>query len=748
MKKITSIICLVFAFIMVLSLPISASSPYQTYTYSISGTALRSPDAYSPTKTINSEYMGLLDVDMLKKAYAKTQPDLSVSEIESKAKAISDFSDIQVDEDKNIYIADAKNNRIIVLDSYYKLKFIIDDFINENGVPDGFKNPKGVFVTNDDTDGNETSTGRIFVCDTDNSRIVTFDRKTGEFLSVIDKPESQLFGTNSAYLPIALAVDKYNRMYVVSNSTTDGIIVMTDEGDFTGFIGAQKVVISLWQRIWKKFQTDEQREMTEETIPTIFNNIALSGEFIYATISSAKYTSQIQSDIASKDKSGDYAPVKLLNAAGDEIMRRNGFYPPVGEIDYGKTKVSDKISGISTIVDVAVGPEDTWSIIDRMRSKVFTYDYEGNLLFAFGDQGDQLGNITLESLNAIVYQGTNMLLVDNSSKAFTVYQRTEYGNIIIDAIRNQNERRYDKAIEDWTEILKRNSNFDAAYIGIGNALYRNGQYEEAIERFKSAYDVINYSTAYKEIRKEWISKYIILIPIFVIAVCIGCSKFLKYAKKVNKKTAITKGKKTYGQELIYVFHLIFHPFDGFWDLKHEKRGSVRAAATILAMTIVAFYYQAIGSGYVLNPEGFYSSFFGVVLSVGLPIALWIIANWCLTTLFEGEGSLKDIFIASCYSLMPVVLIYIPVTIASNFIVESEMKMLSLLTTFAFIWVGILIFFGMMVTHDYSMGKNILTTLGTILGMVCIMFVAILFTTLLGKLVSFVTNIITELQFRM
>jgi hypothetical protein len=60
----------------------------------------------------------------------------------------------------------------------------------------------------------------------------------------------------------------------------------------------------------------------------------------------------------------------------------------------------------------------------------------------------------------------------------------------------------------------------------------------------------------------------------------------------------------------------------------------------------------------------------------------------------------------------------------------------------------LIFFGMMVTHDYPMGKNILTTAGTILGMIVIMFVALLFSTLLGKLVSFVTNIITELQFRM
>ena len=242
MKKITSIICLVFAFVMVLALPVSASAPYQTYTYSIGGLALSSPDAYSPAKEIDSDYMGLLNTDILAELY----PDLSSTELKEKAKEISDFSDIQVDEDNNVYIADAKNNRIIVLDSYYKLKFILDDFVNDNGIPDNFNNPKGVFVTNDDNSGSETSTGRIFVCDTDNARIVTFDRKTGEFLAVIPQPQSQLFESNAIYKPVAVAVDKYDRMYVVSSTTTEGIIVMTDEGDFTGFIGAQKVVISLW----------------------------------------------------------------------------------------------------------------------------------------------------------------------------------------------------------------------------------------------------------------------------------------------------------------------------------------------------------------------------------------------------------------------------------------------------------------------------------------------------------------------
>ncbi len=438
----------------------------------------------------------------------------------------------------------------------------------------------------------------------------------------------------------------------------------------------------------------------------------------------------------------------MLNAAGDEIMRRNGFYPPSGEVDVAKTQVSDTIFGASTLTDVAVGPEKTWSIIDSKRSKVFTYDFDGNLLFAFGDIGTMLGNISKDGLAAVVYQGDNMLLLDKQESRFTVYERTEYGDILINALHNQNERNYDAAIDDWREILKRNSNFDAAYIGIGNALYRDHKLTEALEYYEAAYDTENYSVAYKDLRKEWLASWIWLIPIVAIAICIGCSKFLKFANKVNKKVATSGEKKTFGQELLYVFHVIFHPFDGFWDLKHEKRGSLRAAIAILGMTIVAFYYQAIGEGYLLNPQGLYTSFFGVVASIGAPLALWVIGNWCLTTLFDGEGSLKDIFIATCYSLMPMVIIMVPTTIMSNFLISAELDILSVINVFAFIWTGILIFFGMMVTHDYTIGKNFITVLGTIVAMICIMFIALLFTTLLGKLVSFVTNIITEIQFRM
>ncbi len=743
MKKFYSILCLVFVALMVFALPASAAAPYQTYTYSISGTSLDSPDAYSPAKTIDSKYIGLLDKSVMSALY----PDLSGEDLAKKMVAFEDAADLETDEFGNVYIADTKNNRILVLDRYYKLKFIIDEFINDQGVPDSLKSPKGVFITKDKIVEGKKVAGKIYVCDTDNNRIVTFDQN-GHFLQRITAPESKIIESDTVYKPIAVAVDKYDRLYVISQTTYEGVIVMTEEGEFTQYVGAQKVVISAWEILWRRFQTEEQRALSEEFISVEFNNISINDEgHIYVT-TSAIAPAQVESAILSKSKSHEYAPVKLLNAAGDEIMQRNGFYPPSGEVDIRASSPTQTIKGASTIVDVAVGPEETWSIIDKKRSRVFTYDTQGNLLFAFGDTGHQLGNITSNGLFAVTYQGENMLLLDEANKSFTVYQLTEYGKIILNALHNTNTRQYDKAVEDWMEILKRNSNFDAAYIGIGNALYRSGKYTEAIEYYKSAYDTANYSNAYKELRKEWISKYIILIPIIVIAICVACSQFMKFANKVNRRVATSGEKITYGKELLFAFHVIFHPFDGFWDLKHEKRGSVRAAITILAGTIAVFYYNAIGQGYIMNPQGKYSTIFGVAISVLVPFFLFIVSNWCLTTLFEGEGSFKDVFVAASYALTPFLILVIPVTIATNFVVSSETDILNLLLTIAFIWMGLLLVLGVMVTHDYMIGKNILTILGTIIGMVCIMFIAILFSTLLGKLVGFVTNIVDEIRFRM
>ncbi|MBE6533344.1 MAG: hypothetical protein E7678_00010 [Ruminococcaceae bacterium] len=746
MKKTISIISIVIVAIMVLALPLSAATPYHTYTYSIDGKDLRSPDAYVPDQEITSAYMGLTDRSRMKALY----PDLTEEELKKKMVGIKTPTDLEVDENNNVYIADKDNSRIVVLDPYYKLKFIIDSFKNASGNIDSFKEPQGVFITQEKIVNGVVEKAKIYVCDTGNQRIVTFDTK-GNFLYEIGKPQSELLTFTGVYRPIALAVDRYDRLYVVSEGETQGIIVMTDSGEFTGYIGGQQTKISAWDQIWRRFKTEEQQEKTATKLADPYNNITLAGDFIYVT-TTPKDESAVASAINDKSKEGTDAPVKMLNAAGSELMRRNGFYPPSGEIDFSSSvgvskTATNVISGVSTIVDVAVGPENTWSIIDNKRSKVFTYDFDGNLLFAFGDIGSLLGNIDQNALNAITYQGDKMLLLNRTDGTFTVYSRTEYGDVLIAAIKNQNERRYDAAIEDWTEVLKRNSNFDAAYIGIGNALYRRNDYKGAVEQYKYAYDTENYSKAYSELRQQWVSDYLWLIPIIIAVICVALYWFTRITTKINKKTAVTSGKRTFVQELLFGFHLILHPFDGFWDLKHEKRGSVRAGTTFLVIAIATVYYQSIGAGYVSNPQGKYITIWGAILSVCVPLALWIVGNWCITTLFDGEGSVKDVYIASTYSLLPLIITTIPATIASNFVLASELKMISLVTTIGFVWLGLLLFFGMMVTHDYTIGKNVITTLATLVGMICIMFIVILFSTLLGKLVGFVTNIVSEIQYR-
>ena len=717
MKKITSVLLILLSLVMIASaMTIGASaSAYQTYTYSISGSPLYSPDAYTAVKTVDYVAMGM-------------------------EKDFKNPQDIITDKEGRVYIADTDNSRVVCLDRYYNYMFELAEFVNGNGNTDKLNKPRGVFVT--DTD--------IWVCDTDNGRIVRFEKNTGTFISIISAPESQLFGDSSIYKPVAMAIDQYGRIYVVSSTTYQGVIVMDEKGEFVGFIGAQAVTISAWQIIWRRFQTDEQKKISTQFLSTEFNNICISDDgFIYVTTASISEGS-VQGAINGKSKEGKYMPVKLLNPAGDEIMRRNGFWPPAGEIAY-KNVGSTKYNGVSTVIDVAQGPEKTWSIIDSKRNKIYTYDFNGNLLFAFGDTGSMLGSI--KNITAIAYQGDTMLILDrgvgNNATCVVVYERTEYGNLLLQAIAAENSLDYTYAIECWEAVLQRNSNFDAAYIGIGNALYRSGEYEESLHYYETAYDVENWSKSYQQVRKDWMSKWFLLIVAGIILLIVAVIKFFAWAAKVNKRVSTDgKARKTFGQEILYGFYVMFHPFDGFYDLKHEHRGSVRAALVFVVFTIVSFFYQGTSQGYVKNPTGAVTTIFSQAISVLVPLMLFVLGNWCLTTLFEGEGSFKDIFIATSYSLVPLNLLIIPTTIASHWVTSTEASLIDLVVTIGFIWALMLIYFGTMVTHDYSMFKNLITIVGTIVAMACIIFVVLLFSMLLTKLVGLVSNIVTEIQFRL
>ena len=720
MKKLNKIF--IFALVLVLAfgtVSAFAVEPYDTYTYSIDGKPLKSPAAYSAIASYDSLSMEIGKI--------------------SDVPTLSSASDIVVDHEGYVYIADTGNNRIVVLDKYYNAKAIISEY-EENGKTYTLKAPQGLFVTNPLISENEDEK-HIYVCDTGNNQIVVFN-KDFEYERTIEKPDTPLLSAG-AFKPCAIAVDIYGRIFITSTACYEGVIVLSSKGDFSGFIGAQKVTYTVFEMIWRRFQSSENRDSSAKKIAIPYNNITVDNEgFAYVTTNTNDLDQQEQQFTAIRSKNSSYSPVKKLNSKGDEIMKRNGFFDPGGEVDV--------MSGrdVSQIIDVAVGDEGSWTILDKQRNRMFTYDQNGNLLFAFGDKGDSLGNgesvvgMTYHNIDGVSY----IAVLDNATVGYkiNIYAPTPYRDTIIAALRNQNEHNYSASITCWQDVLTLNNNFDLAYIGIGKALAQQGKYDEAQQMLARAYEVEQYTIVFKEIRTQFLQKYLLPIAALIIAIIVLFVKFMGYAKRKNKVTTLKVGKKTYWEELIFAFHLVFHPFDGFWDLKHEKRGSVRASATFMGITIVAFFYQAIGQGYTFNPRGDYSTIFFQVIAVLVPLILWCVANWCLTTLFDGEGSFKDIFIATGYACAPLPLFIIISTVLTNVMTSSEGQIVSLFMGIAYVWVAMLLFFGTMITHDYTMNKNFVTVLGTIVAMAVIMFVVILFSSLVAKMATFFISLFSEI----
>lgn len=103
MKKFIRAVVIALCLITILSVPVSAATPYQTHTYmATQKQALNSPDAYTPSRQVDGAYMGITFGDG------------------------TDLQDLFVDCDQNVYIADKGANAVYVLDS------IAGDFVNDN----------------------------------------------------------------------------------------------------------------------------------------------------------------------------------------------------------------------------------------------------------------------------------------------------------------------------------------------------------------------------------------------------------------------------------------------------------------------------------------------------------------------------------------------------------------------------------------------------------------------------------------
>ena len=414
--------------------------------------------------------------------------------------------------DNLLYVVDTDNNRIIELEYTEKktLQFnrLIDHVYLKDGSESQFSSPKDVFVSED---------GSMFIADTNNGRVLRVDKDLKEIYTLIE-PDDPTYEKGKAFLPEKVVADSKGRAYVAAKNINKGFLKYEYDGKFQGFFGANEVVYNITDLIWKKLATQAQKEKMVLFVPVEYSNCYIDNEgFIYAVTKTFE-----EWDLLS-DKA---KPIRRLNAQGKDILVKN-WDPPIGDLQWSNAA---GISDPSKFSDITVLDDEVYLAVDESRGRIFAYDNQGRLLFAFGNRGNIDGYFRKPA--AIEHIGKDLFVLDSLNASITVFTPTNYGSLIYKATEQFACGEYDESAETWSKVLEYNGNYDLAYIGLSKACLRQKKYKEAMDYAKVKRDRRNYSKAFKYYRKEWIERNIGWIMGVIIALIV-ISFVIKIVKKIK-----------------------------------------------------------------------------------------------------------------------------------------------------------------------------------------------------------------------
>ncbi|MEN2984908.1 MAG: YIP1 family protein [Dictyoglomaceae bacterium] len=649
-------------------------TPYYTYIYNEKRRPVPSLPGFEPEKIITGESIGINN--------------------------FSSPQDLFVDKEGNMYIADTGNNRIVIVTSDFKLKKIIDSF-NNNGKVDTFNLPTGLFKTDD---------GKIYIADSEKGRIVVL-KEDGSLYKIIGKPEGDVIKTDFVYKPKKLAVDKLGRIYVVAENVVEGLIQFNVEGKFERFFGSNRVEVNPLDLFWRRVLTRRQRQQLALFIPIEYRNVTTDKDgFIYGCVRAY------------------YNQVKRLNALGDNIIKQEGRTGSVyGDLYFGFT-----IRG--EIVDIALDESDNLYVLDGRVGRIFVYNTLGDFLFVIGDLGNQKGQFSYPC--ALTVYKNKIYVLDENKATITVFSPTYFGELVLKANSYYVQGYYGKAAEVWKEVVKLDTNYDLAYIGLGKNYLSKEEYKFAMDAFKLGFYPQGYSKALRGYRIEYMRKNFSKIMNALILFLVFIYILIKFwGDKIKEKF-----KKS------LLFYTMFHPFDGFYELKKSKN-SFKSSFIILIFLIVSFLIKRIFTSFHFNPERIEE--LNIILEVSkivFPLLGWVIINWAITTIMDGKATMKNIWTFTLYSLFPIALFNIPQTLLSHIFTLEEIGFYGIIGTLASLWSLFLLFSGIIVTQDYTLGKALGTSLLTVVGILFVMFIGIVFFGTFQQFLRFIYTLYLEIKY--
>lgn len=630
-------------------------------------------------------------------------PDRTITDL-----GLSDPEDMIIDDNNQAYIVDTGNRRIVIFDlNTEKVVKVINKQTVESKDFTGFDTPKGIFRTNE---------GEIYVADTGAKTVFRFT-KDFEYVRRYDRPTAPIFADTN-YEPSKVTVDSGNNLYIVSEGVYAGIIQLANTGEFLGYFTSNKATLTPQQVFLKIIYTKEQQKKSAalNTLPSTFSNVYV-------------------------DKKGTAYSVCM--GKGGDLLKKHS--------TNGKNMFNGAIISSDAFTDVTA---DDNGIIYASDSKGFIWVYtsSGEVIFSLGEQAEDTDISGLfSSLTTIaVDRDGNIWTADGMKGFLQSFTPTEYATTIFKALDEYENGDYDDALKDWNYVLQLNQMSVLAHNGVAKAYFNAEKYDKAMEHFEIAGNRDGYSDAFWEVRNKSIQKWlgtvlvilIILIALKVIIGFIDKNKIIKKKKRALGK--VLKNTPVIG-EIGYAFKCAKHPIDRYYDIRVHKNGSMIAATIIYIVFFGVYMLYQTSKGFIYQYTKVEDMDMGaVVVGFFAILILFIVCNYLVTSITDGDGTLKQVYMIPAYGLMPVMICMLATIGMSYVLTYNESFILTVIMIIGLVWSIAVIFEGLSTVHDYDFKNTVVSLLITAVFMLIAAIVVLVVIIMWEQLYDFLLTVGKEI----
>lgn len=600
--------------------------------------------------------------------------------------------DLFIDSKDILYIADTGNKRIIKYD--LKTETVVSTITHG-----GFLSPKGVFVSGDDT---------LYVADSAAEKVFMFD-DAGNYLGELVKPQNPSF-EGRPFNPAKIGVDLGGSIYIYGQGIADGIIQLSSKGEFLGFFTSNRVELTLTERILELVFTEAQKAKLYKRTPPIFSNVYVGPDGLV-------YTTSMNS----------FSAVKRHNIAG--ITQLASVFSPIDP------------------TDVYVSPQGTMFVATDS-GLIFIYSRDGEYIFSFGASNffvahqDDIAGL-FSSLSALALDSEGRIWALDDEQAFLQsFTPTEYAESVYNALDLYNKRHYEEAIQVWQQVLRLNQMSVIAHNNIGKNYLSMQNYEQALYHFEIAANRRGFSEAYWEVRNIALQKrlgavFVMLVSLFVLHYLLRIIEWRYPFKHMVKERLGRLLQFKLVCDLLFPLRVLRHPIDSFYELKENKKGSMLAAAILFLVFFFSYMWYVVGKGFIYQFEAIEDlDLSALVLGFFALTLLFVISNWLVASIHDGEGQLQQIFKMFVYSMGPLFIALTSVTLMSHVLTYNEAFFLDATMFVGTGWTGLNILLGVQETHNYTTRNAIKSIVITLTLMLIIVVVSIMVIVMWEQLFNF------------